>query len=595
MGLFCLSYALLLALMYIMQHRARSQYQHEIDYAYNHGDRLVLDSVLKQQTEALEKKLMNILGFDELIQFVSDPEDKSARMVTEGIFLSLQSDQIVRMTIYNNRLDVILQMTNEGMPKRVAGLPAYLKPTFQKSAQNLSVESYFRGNEEIKEGFPVEYCGMTAITDDDDNVIGYVEIVKKVDAWVNELAALTKRAVAVLNIEKHQITFSTRPELYQKLENMMSSLDSNDSALINEIDDRFYHSDRLSLLSPDGKPVAQLLLTMDNTLQVSEQKRNLLLGSAFFLALFFGSLFGTILVIRHNVIKPVNKVIDGMNDSVSQTVLAIDKITSSGRMIANGASDQAASLQESSASVEEISAMTKQNATNANQADQLMKSAQSNIGQANGSMLNLTTSIDNISQASEETSNIIKTIDEISFQTNLLALNAAVEAARAGEAGAGFAVVADEVRSLALRAAEAAKSTSELLEATGSKIREGKDLVQSTNNAFHEIVSSAEQAGNLVSDIAIASGEQAEGIGQINNAISSIEQVTQQNATMAEDSAETSLEMEARVKEMRGYVDLLAVAVKGKKGRPPANDGRDRTRIQETGCTIGVKTGQPAI
>ena len=91
-----------------------------------------------------------------------------------------------------NRLDVILQMTNEGMPKRAAGLPPYLKPTFQKSTQNLSVESYFRGNEKLKRAFPVEYSGLTEITDDDENVIGYVEIVKKVDAWVNDLAGFCK-------------------------------------------------------------------------------------------------------------------------------------------------------------------------------------------------------------------------------------------------------------------------------------------------------------------------------------------------------------------------------------------------------------------
>ncbi len=140
-----------------------------------------------------------------------------------------------------------------------------------------------------------------------------------------------------------------------------------------------------------------------------------------------------------------------------------------------------------------------------------------------------------ISTASEETQKIVKTIDEIAFQTNLLALNAAVEAARAGEAGAGFAVVADEVRNLAMRAADAAKSTAGLIEGTVKKIKDGVDLVGTTNEDFSKVAESSSKVGELLVEIAAASKEQSLGIEQINTAVTEMDKVTQQNAAGSEE------------------------------------------------------------
>ncbi len=171
--------------------------------------------------------------------------------------------------------------------------------------------------------------------------------------------------------------------------------------------------------------------------------------------------------------------------------MASGQVSSASQQLAAGSSEQAASIEETSSSLEEMSSMTSQNADNAGCADNLMKEVNQVVGQANASMTELTTSMAHISQASEETSKIIKTIDEIAFQTNLLALNAAVEAARAGEAGAGFAVVADEVRNLAMRAADAAKNTADLIEGTVKKVSDGSDLVTKTNDAFTLVAGSS--------------------------------------------------------------------------------------------------------
>jgi methyl-accepting chemotaxis protein len=182
-------------------------------------------------------------------------------------------------------------------------------------------------------------------------------------------------------------------------------------------------------------------------------------------------------------------------------------------------------------------------------------------------------SIEEITKSSEETGKIIKTIDEIAFQTNLLALNAAVEAARAGEAGSGFAVVADEVRSLAMRAAEAAKNTAGLIDANLQNINSGAKLLHNTEESFNQLRQSAEKTSSLVNEIALSSREQAEGIDQVNQALSQMDNDTQRTAAMAQESSGAAEELTAEEKQMEQYVENLVTLVgsgrEGKKTNAP--------------------------
>jgi methyl-accepting chemotaxis protein len=277
-------------------------------------------------------------------------------------------------------------------------------------------------------------------------------------------------------------------------------------------------------------------------------------------------------LIARGIVRALKSVSAQMETGAGQVAAASRQISSASQSLADGASEQAASIEESSASLEEMAAMTQQDADNAGQADSLMQEATGIIKDANHSMDDMTVSMEEITRASEETSKIVKTIDEIAFQTNLLALNAAVEAARAGEAGAGFAVVADEVRNLAMRAAEAAKSTAALIVDTMGKVKEGEAIVDRTNSAFDKVEHSAESVSNLVADIAAASNEQAQGIGQINTAVTEMDKVTQQVASSAEESASASEEMSAQADQMQAVADRLSTMVSGvrrqKEGRP---------------------------
>jgi methyl-accepting chemotaxis protein len=228
------------------------------------------------------------------------------------------------------------------------------------------------------------------------------------------------------------------------------------------------------------------------------------------------------------------RAVDAMRVKVSEMVghsVALSK------ELSDAASEQAASLEETSSSLEEMSSMIKQSANSVTQADQIMKEANEVMVHSNGSMNQVTTSMQDITKASEETQKIIKNIDEIAFQTNLLALNAAVEAARAGEAGAGFAVVASEVRTLAMRAANAARNTADLIEGSVKRIRTGSEMVKQTSEGFSSVVSKASKVGELMAEIAAASNEQAQGIDQVNRAVAQMNELTQRNAAQAEELA----------------------------------------------------------
>jgi methyl-accepting chemotaxis protein len=263
------------------------------------------------------------------------------------------------------------------------------------------------------------------------------------------------------------------------------------------------------------------------------------------------------------ITRPINRIVTGLREGAGQVSSAAGQVSSASQSLAEGATEQAAGLEETSSSLEEMSSMTKQNADNAQQANTLAAEAKKAANNGSEAMERMAGAIEDIKKSSDETAKIIKVIDEIAFQTNLLALNAAVEAARAGEAGKGFAVVAEEVRNLAMRSAEAAKNTSNLIEQSVNNSRNGVQICSEVKKALDEIVGSIGKTTDLVGEIAAASNEQAQGVDQINTAVSQMDKVTQQNAANAEESASASEELSGQAESMNQIVDQLVALVNG--------------------------------
>ncbi len=288
---------------------------------------------------------------------------------------------------------------------------------------------------------------------------------------------------------------------------------------------------------------------------------------------------GLTVVITRGLTRTIRSVVGHLRRTTSEVTSASGQVSQSSQSLAQGATEQAAGLEETSSSLEQMAAMTKQNADNSQQANTLMQETATVVSGGKHAMEQVQGTINEIKSSSDETAKIVKVIDDIAFQTNLLALNAAVEAARAGEAGKGFAVVAEEVRNLAMRSAEAARNTTDLIRTSQDRSSRGVEVSGEAAKAMEQIAGGAKTAAELISEISAASQEQAQGIDQVNTAVSQMDQVTQKNAANAEESASASEELSAQAESLNDLVaDLVALVEggdgKGSAGADPAPSGR---------------------
>ncbi|MFC0312509.1 methyl-accepting chemotaxis protein [Chromohalobacter canadensis] len=285
--------------------------------------------------------------------------------------------------------------------------------------------------------------------------------------------------------------------------------------------------------------------------------------------------------------RSLGNIVKEVNENVGVVTPATRNIAEGNEDLSSRTEQQAASLAQTASSMEEMTATVKQNADNARQASQLSSTASETVRQSGEVMGQVVSTMGRIRDSSREMSDIIGMIDSIAFQTNILALNASVEAARAGEQGRGFAVVAGEVRNLASRSAQASKEIRALIDNSTQEVEGGTDLVRKAEGSIEEVVNSVTRVNDIMNEITAASDEQSSGIEQINQAITQMDDVTQQNAHRVQQTASVAADLESSVTELSRSVAVFRLAGSGaetaRRNKNSASLAKPQTTPTRTG------------
>ena len=298
--------------------------------------------------------------------------------------------------------------------------------------------------------------------------------------------------------------------------------------------------------------------------------------------LLLASAYAVLYLMQRDFASPLDRIVNDLGKGSGRFLQVSNQVADSSNQLAQGASEQASAIEETSASLEEMSSMIHSSARNADHAKSLASESQLSASEGMASMKEMTEAMAAIERTSNEVVKIVKSIDEIAFQTNILALNAAVEAARAGEAGAGFAVVAEEVRSLAQRSAAAANESETKIEASIKSSRQGTLCLTGVGESFSRIGSKVQETHNLVSEIALATKEQAQGIEQVTIAIQEMSKVAQSSAINTEQIASAAEEMRQQASMQQQTAGALRQVIDGSSNELASElDGKDSSAKPE--------------
>jgi methyl-accepting chemotaxis protein len=330
----------------------------------------------------------------------------------------------------------------------------------------------------------------------------------------------------------------------------------------NKIMDQNYDALYWPVKDGEGSVIGMYFLGLPTTTVDRTQRNFFITAGILLLATSLLVLLGSTLLSR-SINRSLLHVMERMGHSFQQVRLAVTDINHSSDALATGASIQAASLEESSAALEEMSAMINQNAENSAKTNGENQKVDRQITSGANLVDEMAGAMREISESAEKIGAIIKTIESIAFQTNLLALNASVEAARAGEAGQGFAVVADEVRNLAQRSTQAAGDTNSLISGTVNRVNNGARISGLLSESFKNIRQGSEVVTRLIDEIAVASKEQYHGVEQVSQAVAEINKVAGSNSESSEATASASRELAEAADDLHEVMLELSLLVKG--------------------------------
>lgn len=309
MGLILALCMVLLGIFLLLLFLQNQHAQQGRNHLLRQADSIALQGSINAQKEILEKVALDILNIDEVVTFLADPHDDEAKMVVQGFFLSFAELGVVRMTFYAPSGQILLEQARD-RTLRSSPLPASLQGLYAKAAEDLDFHFYFRGIEKQNTpSFPVEYCVVNVITDDDDNTVGFVEIALDAQKWVDSLVALTENMVSLWSPVVQQFTLSTDPGITEKKNFVPTDLEETEFTLV-KIGEKWIETDIIPLLGKGNTAVSYLFLSRDSTAQVEKQRRySFIIFLAIGLVLIVGLLL-IFLLVRRGIVLPLRKVTD---------------------------------------------------------------------------------------------------------------------------------------------------------------------------------------------------------------------------------------------------------------------------------------------
>ncbi len=395
-------------------------------------------------------------------------------------------------------------------------------------------------------------------------VVKQIELIEKDQAELEKLDATLKddaKTARLVSLRQAALAYGGA------IEKIVASKRERDSLIadgINKIAPEF-----TATIAEVSRSVHDYQQEIEVAARASQQRNEILVFSIAVVGLLFG--LTAAWVVTRGVTRPIRAIALHLASESEKTQESATQVAQAALTMADGASQQAASLEETSSALHEIASMTSRNSENAQNAKRLAQEARQTADAGATDVEQMKVSMGAIQASSNEISKIIKTIDEIAFQTNILALNAAVEAARAGEAGLGFAVVADEVRSLAQRCAAAARETSDRISDSAEKSTQGARVSEKVAANLSAIGERIRRLDEMVAEIAQASHEQSKGITQVGESVNGIDKITQSNAALSQQSSSSAEELKLQASEVRYAVgELMSLVEKS----PSAATGR---------------------